>query len=266
MWLCCTGQFIYIMSIFSGHCGKTFAILQRFLSSAVPNTKWLLIVDDDTLIRYVFIIWNWFSPLFQVGHSVPFFICLSFIFLKVWLTFIHTFSNSFCLTSHEKVKHSEKREMFGMRWFREKEFQRYYHPVKHPKSSVHKFKSNWLDVSVRLPFHVEASGCVIVPEGEQLFQPLNGQWPVCMMMMSLICPFCSIPRLRVLLSCYDPSEPVCLGERYGYGLSQGGYSYITGGGGWVSQLTCCENNDERYRHSRGTIKYLMEILLSVIYR
>ncbi|XP_067364274.1 beta 3-glucosyltransferase a isoform X2 [Channa argus] len=37
-----------------GHCGKTFAILQRFLSSAVPNTKWLLVVDDDTLIRMVF--------------------------------------------------------------------------------------------------------------------------------------------------------------------------------------------------------------------
>ena len=51
--------------------------------------------------------------------------------------------------------------------------------------------------------------------------------------MSLICAFCSIPRLQILLSCYNPSEPVCLGERYGYGLSQGGYSYITGGGGWV---------------------------------
>ncbi|XP_034460548.1 beta 3-glucosyltransferase a isoform X2 [Hippoglossus hippoglossus] len=76
-----------------GHCGKTFAILQRYLSSTVPDTKWLLVVDDDTLI--------------------------------------------------------------------------------------------------------------------------------------------SLPRLRVLLSCYDPSEPVCLGERYGYGLSQGGYSYITGGGGMV---------------------------------
>uniref|UniRef100_A0A8D0CZB9 Beta 3-glucosyltransferase a n=1 Tax=Sander lucioperca TaxID=283035 RepID=A0A8D0CZB9_SANLU len=76
-----------------GHCGKTFAILQRFLSSSVPNTKWLLVVDDDTLI--------------------------------------------------------------------------------------------------------------------------------------------SLSRLQVLLSCYNPSEPVCLGERYGYGLSQGGYSYITGGGGMV---------------------------------
>ncbi|XP_028321475.1 beta 3-glucosyltransferase a [Gouania willdenowi] len=76
-----------------GHCGKTFAILQRFLSSAVPDTKWLVIVDDDTLIN--------------------------------------------------------------------------------------------------------------------------------------------LPRLRALLGCYDPSEPVCLGERYGYGLSQGGYSYITGGGGMV---------------------------------
>lgn len=76
-----------------GHCGKTLAILQHFLSSSVPNTKWLLIVDDDTLI--------------------------------------------------------------------------------------------------------------------------------------------SLPRLRALLSCYDPSEAVSLGERYGYGLSQGGYSYITGGGGMV---------------------------------
>ncbi|KAJ4935310.1 hypothetical protein JOQ06_016846, partial [Pogonophryne albipinna] len=76
-----------------GHCGKTFAILQRFLTSSVPNTKWLLVVDDDTLI--------------------------------------------------------------------------------------------------------------------------------------------SLSRLQVLLSCYHPSEPVCLGERYGYGLSQGGYSYITGGGGMV---------------------------------
>ncbi|XP_074466544.1 beta-1,3-glucosyltransferase isoform X3 [Sebastes fasciatus] len=33
-----------------GHCGKTFAILKRFLSEAVPKADWLLIVDDDTLI------------------------------------------------------------------------------------------------------------------------------------------------------------------------------------------------------------------------
>ncbi|XP_057694466.1 beta-1,3-glucosyltransferase-like [Corythoichthys intestinalis] len=76
-----------------GHCGKTFAILQRFLSGDVPDTQWLLIVDDDTLI--------------------------------------------------------------------------------------------------------------------------------------------SLPRLRRLLSCYSAGEAVYLGERYGYGLSQGGYSYITGGGGMV---------------------------------
>ncbi|XP_037402825.1 beta-1,3-glucosyltransferase isoform X2 [Pygocentrus nattereri] len=43
----------------------------------------------------------------------------------------------------------------------------------------------------------------------------------------------SLPRLRRLLHCYDPSEAVSVGERYGYGLSQGGYSYITGGGGMV---------------------------------
>ncbi|XP_049324905.1 beta-1,3-glucosyltransferase [Astyanax mexicanus] len=43
----------------------------------------------------------------------------------------------------------------------------------------------------------------------------------------------SLPRLRKLLRCYNPGEPVCVGERYGYGLSQGGYSYVTGGGGMV---------------------------------
>ncbi|KAI3373191.1 hypothetical protein L3Q82_006500 [Scortum barcoo] len=76
-----------------GHCGKTFAILRRFLSKAVPEADWLLIVDDDTLI--------------------------------------------------------------------------------------------------------------------------------------------SLPRLRRLLRCYDPKEAVSLGERYGYGLIQNGYSYTTGGGGMV---------------------------------
>ncbi|KAI4874594.1 hypothetical protein NFI96_010560 [Prochilodus magdalenae] len=83
----------------TGHCGKTFAILSRYVSSAVPKTEWLLVVDDDTLI--------------------------------------------------------------------------------------------------------------------------------------------SLPRLQALLSCYDPREPVCLGERYGYGLGQGGYSYITGGGG-SAQEQCVE--------------------------
>ncbi|XP_015445760.1 beta-1,3-glucosyltransferase isoform X2 [Pteropus alecto] len=43
----------------------------------------------------------------------------------------------------------------------------------------------------------------------------------------------SIPRLQRLLSCYDADGPVLLGERYGYGLGAGGYSYVTGGGGMV---------------------------------
>ncbi|MED6268694.1 Beta-1,3-glucosyltransferase [Characodon lateralis] len=43
----------------------------------------------------------------------------------------------------------------------------------------------------------------------------------------------SLPRLRRLLRCYDPKEAVSLGERYGYGLMQNGYSYATGGGGYV---------------------------------
>ncbi|XP_059104961.1 beta-1,3-glucosyltransferase [Peromyscus eremicus] len=43
----------------------------------------------------------------------------------------------------------------------------------------------------------------------------------------------SISRLRHLLSCYDSRDAVFLGERYGYGLGTGGYSYVTGGGGMV---------------------------------
>nr|XP_027784757.1 beta-1,3-glucosyltransferase [Marmota flaviventris] len=43
----------------------------------------------------------------------------------------------------------------------------------------------------------------------------------------------SISRLRHLLSCYDSSKPIVLGERYGYGLGTDGYSYVTGGGGMV---------------------------------
>ncbi|KAL8190930.1 UNVERIFIED_CONTAM: Beta-1,3-glucosyltransferase [Gekko kuhli] len=34
-----------------GHCGKTFAILERFLNLNPSTTPWLVIVDDDTLIR-----------------------------------------------------------------------------------------------------------------------------------------------------------------------------------------------------------------------
>uniref|UniRef100_A0AAX7VD00 Fringe-like glycosyltransferase domain-containing protein n=1 Tax=Astatotilapia calliptera TaxID=8154 RepID=A0AAX7VD00_ASTCA len=47
----------------------------------------------------------------------------------------------------------------------------------------------------------------------------------------------SLPRLRQLLRCYDPKEAVSLGERYGYGLTQKGYSYTTGGGGMVLSRT-----------------------------
>ncbi|ETE69233.1 Beta-1,3-glucosyltransferase, partial [Ophiophagus hannah] len=37
-----------------GHCGKTFAILERFLNHSPAKMPWLVIVDDDTLIRMVF--------------------------------------------------------------------------------------------------------------------------------------------------------------------------------------------------------------------
>ncbi|KAJ8967510.1 hypothetical protein NQ314_002825 [Rhamnusium bicolor] len=44
----------------------------------------------------------------------------------------------------------------------------------------------------------------------------------------------SVHRMQQLLTCYDASEEVALGERYGYNvLSPRGYNYITGGGGMV---------------------------------
>ncbi|XP_016119254.1 beta-1,3-glucosyltransferase [Sinocyclocheilus grahami] len=51
----------------------------------------------------------------------------------------------------------------------------------------------------------------------------------------------SLPRLRRLLGCYDPNEAVSVGERYGYGLSRDGYSYITGGGGMVFSRVAVQN-------------------------
>ncbi|KAL5016891.1 hypothetical protein ScPMuIL_006480 [Solemya velum] len=65
----------------------------------------------------------------------------------------------------------------------------------------------------------------------------------------------NLKLLRKLLSCYDPTEPVSLGERYGYSVAMGnGYNYITGGGGMVfsretvdrlmtSGICSCPKND-----------------------
>ncbi|KAL4224026.1 Fringe-like [Mactra antiquata] len=47
----------------------------------------------------------------------------------------------------------------------------------------------------------------------------------------------NLARLRLLLSCYDPSTTVAMGERYGYQVSKGyGYDYITGGGGMIFSM------------------------------
>lgn len=73
----------YVMSLFAGHCGKTFAILKRFLSNDVPKTNWLLIVDDDTLIRYIFMTWsgpaspNAFIAFIEIGFSLWYFVYFS---------------------------------------------------------------------------------------------------------------------------------------------------------------------------------------------
>ncbi|XP_071094064.1 beta-1,3-glucosyltransferase-like [Haliotis cracherodii] len=44
----------------------------------------------------------------------------------------------------------------------------------------------------------------------------------------------SLHRLRLMLACYNASEEIALGERYGYMSARGyGYDYITGGGGML---------------------------------
>ena len=43
-----------------------------------------------------------------------------------------------------------------------------------------------------------------------------------------------LPRLKTVLNSYDPAEALYVGERYGYGrigVSEGGYDYVTMGGG-----------------------------------
>ena len=46
-----------------------------------------------------------------------------------------------------------------------------------------------------------------------------------------VCVCASVPRLRRLLACYSPDQPILLGEVYGFNAySDMGYSYVTGGG------------------------------------
>lgn len=49
---------------------------------------------------------------------------------------------------------------------------------------------------------------------------------------------CSVARLQQLLSCFESSTLLALGERYGYNVqhSPQGYNYITGGGGMVFSI------------------------------
>lgn len=59
----------------------------------------------------------------------------------------------------------------------------------------------------------------------------------------------SVARLRQLLSCYDPSLRVALGERYGFSVvlprAIGGYNYITGGGGMVLSMPLVQDLAKR---------------------
>ena len=48
-------EFLINEHFIPGHCGKTVAIIRRFhaLSETTP-LKWLVVADDDTLLRWVF--------------------------------------------------------------------------------------------------------------------------------------------------------------------------------------------------------------------
>ena len=60
----------------------------------------------------------------------------------------------------------------------------------------------------------------------------NQGTPVPLQLNSFILIIFSINRLLQLLSCYDHSEAIVIGERYGYGVASGfGYDYPTGGAG-----------------------------------
>ena len=44
----------YAILVFLGHCAKTYAILANSLKAPhISGKKWLVIADDDTLLRYV---------------------------------------------------------------------------------------------------------------------------------------------------------------------------------------------------------------------
>ena len=46
----------FIIQIFLGHCGKTMAILRRWLKEKkFEKVSWFLIADDDTIIQYVLV-------------------------------------------------------------------------------------------------------------------------------------------------------------------------------------------------------------------
>ncbi|XP_066949265.1 beta-1,3-glucosyltransferase isoform X2 [Macrobrachium rosenbergii] len=52
----------------------------------------------------------------------------------------------------------------------------------------------------------------------------------------------SVPRLKSLLSCYNPQDLIAIGERYGFhALGPYGYDYITGGGGMILSRALVEN-------------------------
>ncbi|KAK3531160.1 hypothetical protein QTP70_013256 [Hemibagrus guttatus] len=250
-----------------GHCGKTFAILKRYVSDAVPKTNWLLIVDDDTLIRFresgtisvrkgqgrktildardlralrrhcityrnatVMEITTWAQEYFQKTLSVN--------------TIYRAIRR--CRLKLKKYR-SKKKPYLNMIQKR----RRFLWAKAHLKWTVAKWKTVLWSAESKFEVLFGKLGRHVIRTKEDKDNPScyqhSVQKPPSLMVWGCMSA-CgmgslhiwkgtinaeSLPRLQALLSCYDPTEPVFLGERYGYGLGQGGYSYITGGGGMV---------------------------------
>lgn len=88
----------------SGHCGKTFAILERFLSASVPKTTWLVVVDDDTLIRYVFFFMFFVYVCMYIYKDIHFYIHISPGTSRIYVYIQSGSNDKLCLLNNDYIK------------------------------------------------------------------------------------------------------------------------------------------------------------------
>lgn len=125
-----------------------------------------------------------FLPLFQLGHIVSIFKCHAFIFLIVWLTFIHTFSNWFCLTAIKQRFAQWKRNNLEWSHFEKMSSRDITILSNILKAQDIKSSPAGFSLSVRLPLHVEASGRVKSAWGRERAVISASKWTVSYMCVS----------------------------------------------------------------------------------